>query len=307
MSHVLIVDDSATDRKLAGRLLEKQGALEVRYAEHGQAALDRIADDPPDLVVSDLQMPLMNGLELVEAVRREYPSVPIILMTAQGSEQIAAEALRRGAASYVPKSHLAQQLCETAERILQASHADRLHSRLMHSLEEESCVFRLHNDPGLIEPLMDHVQELLRCLPLRDQSERLRVAVAVKHALWIAHHHGNLELPLDVDWDDEGFAAEAARKRILPGYSGRTIEFRAQFSREQAVFTITHDGPGIDWSKLPRDLELRAADQAWLSGFLMLPAVMDDVTCDRDRRSLSLLKKACVDSALECNDDEPAG
>lgn len=94
MPNILIVDDSATDRALAGKLLECGQDVNVTYAEHGREALELIAADRPDLIVSDLQMPEMDGLELVTAVREGYPSVPVILMTAQGSEQIAAEALR---------------------------------------------------------------------------------------------------------------------------------------------------------------------------------------------------------------------
>ena len=298
MSQVLIVDDSATDRKLAGRLLEKRG-VDVRYAEHGRDALDQVRHERPDMIVCDLQMPEMNGLELVEAVRANFPAIPVILMTAQGSEQIASEALQRGAASYVPKSGLAQHLAETVERILMAAEADALHSRLMHSLVSDSCEFCVANDPELIGPLVGHVQELLRCLPLGDQAERLRVSVAVKHALMIADHHGNLELPVDLTADDDEFERLLDERRAQTPYSERSVQFRAEVSRDEAVFTITHDGPGIAFDQLPDDINLRSTGQSWLGGFVMLPAVMDDIQYSADGRTLSLLKKASAEPELE--------
>ena len=76
MPSVLVVDDSATDRVLAGRLLQLEQDFEISYATNGREALDSVRARVPDVIVSDLQMPDMNGLELVEAMRRDYPAVP---------------------------------------------------------------------------------------------------------------------------------------------------------------------------------------------------------------------------------------
>ena len=69
MPNVLVVDDSAIDRTRAGRLLEKEQGIQVAYAVDGRAALDEIQSRIPDLIVTDLQMPEMNGLELVERLK----------------------------------------------------------------------------------------------------------------------------------------------------------------------------------------------------------------------------------------------
>src|SRR5690348_2122267 len=103
MTTVLIVDDSAVDRRLAQGLLEKGGEMSFAFAANGKEAIEQLQVSPPDIVLTDLQMPEMNGLELVRAVREKYPLIPVILMTAQGSEEIAVQALSCGAASYVPK------------------------------------------------------------------------------------------------------------------------------------------------------------------------------------------------------------
>ena len=95
MTNILVVDDSATDRRVAGGLLQRRAGWNIQFAVDGREALGLIADETPDVVLTDLQMPEMNGLELVEAMRQHHPLVPVILMTAQGSESIAAEALAR--------------------------------------------------------------------------------------------------------------------------------------------------------------------------------------------------------------------
>ena len=302
MANVIVVDDSVVDRMLAGRLLQQDPRFEVSYAENGREALEQVRARSPDIVVCDLQMPEMNGLELVEAMREEFPSIPVVLMTNRGSELIAAEALRRGAASYVPKLALADHLCETVSRIVNAAAADRMHSRLMHSLEQCDCRFRLCNDPELIEPLVSHIQEMLCCLPLGDESERLRVGVAVKHALWIAHHHGNLEIPLDAEKTDEEFQSLADERRGQAPYYSRSLTVSIHLSISETIFKISHNGPGIDVAQLPPQLETAAVDRSWLRGFVLIPSVMDDVRYDDQGRTICLLHKAAEndDGELEC-------
>src|SRR4029077_2239382 len=90
----------------------------VAYACNGKEAVEQFEQQMPDLVVTDLQMPEMNGLELVELVRELHPGVPVVLMTGFGSEDIAREAIEKGAASYVPKHDLAAELVETVGRLL---------------------------------------------------------------------------------------------------------------------------------------------------------------------------------------------
>ena len=110
MPTVLVVDDGKVDQRLAGRLLKDQLQVSVEYADNGREALDLIKRRLPEVVVTDMKMPFMDGLELVEAIRREHATLPVIVMTAVGSEELAAEALQKGATSYVPKRRLAQDL-----------------------------------------------------------------------------------------------------------------------------------------------------------------------------------------------------
>ena len=103
MRTILVVDDSPVDRSLVGGLLAREAGWTIAYAVNGRAALEILSHAVPDIIVTDLLMPELDGLQLLAAVRQRYPLVPVILITSHGSEGIALEALRRGAASYVPK------------------------------------------------------------------------------------------------------------------------------------------------------------------------------------------------------------
>src|SRR5271156_5317242 len=93
---ILVVDDSSFDRQLIGRLLEPLTDLKLVFACNGNDGLAAITREDPAVILTDLIMPDMEGLELVQRVRAQHPSLSVILVTAYGSEEIAMQALRAG-------------------------------------------------------------------------------------------------------------------------------------------------------------------------------------------------------------------
>ncbi len=154
MATVLVVDDNPVDRHLAGSLLAKRPDLRVIFAANGREALTVLQENPPNLVLTDLHMPEMDGLELVVEIRKNFPLVPVILMTAFGSEEIAIQALQKGAASYVPKKNLAQDLADTVEGVLALAVANINQQRLLECLTQTEEQVLLDYDPSLIPPLI---------------------------------------------------------------------------------------------------------------------------------------------------------
>ena len=85
MKRVLIVDDSATMRRMLGFSL-RQGGMDVLEAQHGQDALEKLRLDAVDLIITDLNMPVMDGIGLIEAIRAEpaLSATPILMLTTEG-------------------------------------------------------------------------------------------------------------------------------------------------------------------------------------------------------------------------------
>jgi CheY-like chemotaxis protein/anti-sigma regulatory factor (Ser/Thr protein kinase) len=289
---IIVVDDSAVDRRLVGSLLEQQMDCSVQYAADGKEALRHMTSRLPDLVLTDLQMPEMDGLELVAAVKRDYPFVPVILMTAQGSEDVAARALHEGAASYVPKRHLARDLVSTVRRVLAASSEDRAHARLMHYLETAEVAFVLPNDLELLKTLAGVAQEMLHCLPLADETERLRVGLALEEALTNAFYHGNLEIgALMGEPNREVYDQLAARRLEEDSYRDRHIRVSIHISREEAVFVVRDEGPGFDVSRLPAAADLPDADRGAGRGVVLMRMIMDEVRYNAAGNEVTLVKR----------------
>ena len=140
MSNILLVEDSATQAMQMKLLLESAGHT-VTCVDDGTVALERLADGFNELVVTDLELPLMSGLELIKKMQADFPQIPAVLVTAQGSERLAAEALKYGAAAYVPKSMLTEMLLGTVEDVLGVLRTDRSYAELIDYLTENRLVF----------------------------------------------------------------------------------------------------------------------------------------------------------------------
>jgi CheY-like chemotaxis protein len=208
MPTVLVVDDSAVDRRLVGGLLSRSPGITVEFAADGDEALAKIGESPPHIVVTDLIMPGMNGLDLVKAIHEKHPRIPIILMTGKGSEEIAVQALQAGATNYVPKSGLHQHLQDTLQDVLSVLRERRSQEQLLGCLRAGEFTFGLSNDAGLISSLIDYVQMLLRSIGLCEESDIIRISIALEEALRNGMFHGNLEVTSEQrDGDPDAYEA----------------------------------------------------------------------------------------------------
>jgi len=296
MPTILVVDDSAVDRRLVGGLLEKKTVCTIEYAVNGVEALARMKDTEPDLIVTDLSMPVMDGLELVKAARTHHPSVPVILMTAHGSETLAIEALERGAASYVPKSQLAQRLPNTMEEVLALAWADRSHQQLMTCLTQAEFAFVLENEPALIDPLVDLVQQMVAGTRLCDFNERLQIGVALKEALLNALFHGSLEIGAELlqeaedDLLQEKDVSLVERRRAEPPFCDRRIFVDVRISSDEARFVVRDQGPGFDVSAVLGLGDSEALEAERGRGLSLMRAFMDELTFNDAGNEVTMAK-----------------
>jgi len=121
---VLVVDDEQDVRRMLQRCLARVGFATVE-APHGQAALDLLREEHFDLVVSDVQMPVMTGIELLEAVQHERPEVPVVLISGSLEVQDARMARELGAFDFLKKPFSISELQGSARRATEAGREKR--------------------------------------------------------------------------------------------------------------------------------------------------------------------------------------
>jgi diguanylate cyclase (GGDEF)-like protein len=125
---VLIVDDTRFDREIEREALDGVGVIES--AESAEEALERLASDRFDLLLTDLHLPGLSGIDLLARVRAEHPATDVILVTAHASVDSAVQALRMGAADYLKKPVGADELAHVVRRTLERRRLQQENLRL---------------------------------------------------------------------------------------------------------------------------------------------------------------------------------
>ena len=139
MANILVVDDDRNIRRMLATALEAAG-YQVVEAGGAAPALARLAAAPPvDLVLTDVRMEKMDGIQLLEQIKQLRPAIPVIIMTAFGSIPAAVEAMRLGAHDYLPKPFSAQQIRQTVARALEIQSLKQENRALKSRLESLSA------------------------------------------------------------------------------------------------------------------------------------------------------------------------
>jgi DNA-binding response OmpR family regulator len=240
-----------------------------------------------------MQMPEMDGLELVHQVRANHPLIPVVLMTAYGNEDVANQALQGGAASYVPKKYLARDLVEVVESVLESARSKRGRRQLMGCLERTESKFVLDNDTALIPALVGYLKDNLAEVADCDETALIRISVALREAVLNAMEHGNLEL--DSALREQGGAAYhrlAAERRTQPPYRERRVTMTARETPGEAVYVVRDEGPGFDPAALPDPLDPENLEKASGRGLLLIRTFMAEVSHNAKGNEITMVWRA---------------
>ena len=150
---ILVVENEANMRRVLTALLRRKG-YNTLEAEDGEVALERLTSERVDAVLSDLKMPRMNGLELVEQMQKRFRSIPVILLTAYGTIGSAVEALKQGAFDYLTKPFDPDEIQQVISKAVRTR-----------ALQESETTADLEEDPESLllgeSPSLQHVKRMI--------------------------------------------------------------------------------------------------------------------------------------------------
>ncbi len=124
--HIVTTDDEAAIRKVLGIMLTRAG-YEVSTCSQGAELLALLAQRPVDLILLDIKMPKINGLDLLVQIKREWPHIPVIMVTAFGDLETGIKAMRLGASDYLTKPVGQQLLLKTVDEVLHNTSGPQMH------------------------------------------------------------------------------------------------------------------------------------------------------------------------------------
>lgn len=292
MATILVVEDSAVDRALIGSLLAKEPKWRIEFANDGVEALEWLearSNALPDVIITDLQMPRLDGLGVVRAVRKQQPQIPVVVITSQGSEKHAMEALRAGATSYSPKSMLRTDLSRTVGQIIKMANYMRYTHDTKLLPAPKSVAFVLENEPSLIGPAIEHMQDNL---PGWSDRDRWQFAMALDEALINAMHHGNLEVDSKLrnsENEKDYYDAIRNRKHASP-FCHRRVRVEAEFSDQHICVQISDDGKGFDAAGVKDPTSEHNLDRVSGRGLFLIRSFMDQVSHNLEGNQITMTK-----------------
>ena len=118
MAKILTADDAAFMRKVIKDTLNKAGYTDVHEAEDGAMAVEKYHELKPDLVLMDITMPNMDGLEALKAIRAADPNANVVMCSAMGQETMVIDAIRSGAKDFIVKPFKPERVLKTVTSII---------------------------------------------------------------------------------------------------------------------------------------------------------------------------------------------
>jgi len=248
---VLIVEDDYPSREYLINLITLEG-YDLRAAENGKEGLEIYKEYDPDVIISDIQMPYMDGLELLSTIREDKSDTIFIVTTAFGSEDYAIEALRRGANNYLKKPIRKNSLVSLLEKYksLVESHklAEKAQGKILKkdiSLEFETNIRHI---PAIISQLISEMGIKL------DDSEITNIELGLDELITNSLEHGNLSISFEekVEASNNNTMLELyAEKMKDEKLAKRKLRVHYKLRPKYCEWLIEDEGDGFDWRLIP--------------------------------------------------------
>lgn len=134
---ILIVDDEPDMLKLLGMILREKTPYEITSTNNPLEAIDLMKKDRFDIVISDLKMPGLDGIEIIDAVKKVDPDTPVIIITAYGTVESATEAMQKGGFDFITKPFRKEHILFTIDKAIKWLHMQRENKMLKEQLKKE--------------------------------------------------------------------------------------------------------------------------------------------------------------------------
>lgn len=194
---ILLVEDDEANRHSVTLILEQSGYL-VLSATNGHEALDILRKSDIDLILSDLKMPLMDGMDVLKSARLIRPEVDVIIMTAHGTIETAVEAIKEGAYDFLAKPFKKATLLRTIEKSLERRSLVRENTRLKEALKQ------YESQKGIIgqSPAIRHVLDMISQVSSSSSTILIQGESGTGKELVAEAIHQSSPITLNLSWMD---------------------------------------------------------------------------------------------------------
>jgi YesN/AraC family two-component response regulator len=248
---ILVVEDDFGSREFLISLIKLEG-YDVRQAVNGEEGLQVYKEYSPNLIICDIQMPKMDGLEMLSRLRDEKQDVIFIITTAFGSEDYAIEALRLGANNYLKKPIDKKSLIGLIKKYQAIIESHLLAQKAEGRVIEKTLKTEFDTDfshiPAIVSQLMSEIT-----LKFND-TDKTNIELGLDELIANSIEHGNLE----ISFEDKVLASDSnkmlelySQRMKIPEIAQRKILVEFVQKMNYCEWIITDEGKGFDWKAIP--------------------------------------------------------
>ncbi len=262
--HILVVDDESMIIELLVRLLADKG-YEVSTATDGREALDYLRGHACDLVISDVRMPRLDGLQLLRAIKDMNPRLPVIMISGYDEAATVVSALKAGAENFLAKPLDLNILHQVVNKTLSLS-SIRPKSCPLPAVRQTTSM-RAPSRPECVHDLVYQISLSAVAVGFAKHDLENNLKLALAEAITNAMEHGN-------HWDED-----------------KAVEVEVELERDQLRATVRDQGPGFNHR---RTLNPTINDHLLSErgrGIFLTNAIMDEVTYNQDGNQVTLVKR----------------
>ncbi len=248
---ILIVEDDYGSREFLYSLIKLEG-YDVEMAVNGEEGLEKHGAYHPDLIICDIQMPKMDGLEMLSQLRKDKFDTFFIITTAFGSEDYAIDALRLGANNYLKKPIDKKSLIGLIKKYQSIIEHRLLTKKAEGIIIEKELKIAFNTDIRHVSAIVSKLIFEINA-PLTD-SERTNIELGLDELITNSIEHGNLEISFDekVAAADSNKISELYQERMnFPEFGKRKIIVDYIQKDGYCEWVITDEGRGFDWKSVP--------------------------------------------------------
>lgn len=296
-STILVVDDEEVIRFTLQKKLSRMGynVISLEKAEDVLYLL-KSGDTPIDLIITDIKLRKMDGIDLLSRIRSMDEPIPVLLITGHGNVEDAIRALRYGASDFIRKPFDINDVASSVRSILRHKQEKKLAASFGQYIEYDRTVYRVPVDASLINPMSYKLTKDLTPAGLCNATTAENLSLSLREALSNAMFHGNLEISSDVRAEGgvRAFNEEIDRRKDDPLYRGRMVAITYELNTRYVEYILEDEGPGFNYRLLPdpRDPENFFKDSG--RGLLIIRIHMDEVEWN-EKGNLIRMRKYRVD------------
>ncbi len=286
---ILIADDEEEIAGLLAELMRRSGYLPL-CAGNGVEALRLYKLTHPDLVITDIKMPLMDGIHLLKVLKQVDKNVLIILISSYGNEEYLLEALRAGAVNYFKKPFKIEEIRQTVRTILEYKSQVDTSGLPFHNVVKEKKEYTIETEKTNLVSLINQISVNFK--NFFSEREVINLRLGIEEMISNAIEHGNLA----IGFDEKSGALKAGnygnllqRKLGNPKNSRKKIFITTHLSKKGVLITVRDQGSGFDWKTLP-SLNVHDLQHYNGRGILLTKIFFDDVIYHDPGNCVTLIK-----------------